>query len=171
MLDSRSRSRSSHSHKQGLCRNNLEVCVVTLGGDILARVGLNSQSRVAILVREIMRGRRGCEFQLAYQARLLCPFRTVSECGLENGALVTAVQTKSCTKVAATKLAFACITAASSVITWGHARVGGDSSRVAAALSSGVVSLVSNGFAFVAIKVDGSAVAWGDDFLGATAVA
>ena len=34
-------------------------------------------------------------------------------------------------------------------------------SRVAAALTSGVVSIVSNREAFVAIKDDGSAVSWG----------
>ena len=48
-----------------------------------------------------------------------------------------------------------------SAVSWGHAVCGGDSSRVAAVLTSGVVRLVSNRGAFVAIKDDGSAASWG----------
>ena len=51
-----------------------------------------------------------------------------------------------------------------SVACWGDAA--SDSSRVAAALSSGVVSVVNTDDAFVAIKEDGSAVSWGDARFG-----
>ena len=49
-----------------------------------------------------------------------------------------------------------------SVVTWGNGGYGGDSSAVASALSGGVVDVYSNGWAFAALKSDGSAVAWGN---------
>ena len=48
-----------------------------------------------------------------------------------------------------------------SVVTWGHADFGGDSRGVAEQLSSGVQTVVGNGTAFAAVKVDGSVVTWG----------
>ena len=45
--------------------------------------------------------------------------------------------------------------------TWGDAEYGGDSRGVAEQLSSGVQTVVGNGFAFAAVKVDGSVVTWG----------
>ena len=52
--------------------------------------------------------------------------------------------------------AFALLTDWGSVVTWGEADDGGDSSRVAAQLSGGVQSVVGNHSAFAAVKVDGS---------------
>ena len=49
-----------------------------------------------------------------------------------------------------------------SVVTWGDARCGGDSRGVAEQLSSGVQTVVGNGNAFAAVKVDGSVVTWGE---------
>ena len=46
-------------------------------------------------------------------------------------------------------------------MTWGHPEYGGDSSDVAAQLSSGVQSVVGNVGAFAAVKSDGSVVTWG----------
>ena len=57
--------------------------------------------------------------------------------------------------------AFALLTDWGSVVTWGLGAVGGDSSGVAAQLSSGVQSVVGNYRAFAAVKVDGSVVTWG----------
>ena len=45
--------------------------------------------------------------------------------------------------------------------TWGDAERGGDSRGVAEQLSSGVQTVVGNGEAFAAVKVDGSVVTWG----------
>ena len=56
---------------------------------------------------------------------------------------------------------FALLTDWGSVVTWGVAEYGGDSSGVAAQLSGGVHSVVGNSFAFAAVKVDGSVVTWG----------
>ena len=47
------------------------------------------------------------------------------------------------------------------MVTWGRAESGGDSSRVADQLSSGVKSVVGNVSAFAAVKIDGSVVTWG----------
>ena len=48
------------------------------------------------------------------------------------------------------------------VVTWGEPDGGGDSSRVAAQLSSGVQSVTGSLGAFAAVKSDGSVVAWGN---------
>jgi hypothetical protein len=40
---------------------------------------------------------------------------------------------------------------------------GGDSRGVAERLSSGVQTVVGNGWAFAAVKVDGSVVTWGSE--------
>ena len=53
-----------------------------------------------------------------------------------------------------------------SVVTWGSRMYGGDSSGVAAQLSSGVQSVTGNAFAFAAVKSDGSVVTWGDSDSG-----
>ena len=53
-----------------------------------------------------------------------------------------------------------------SVVTWGIAQCGGDSSSVAAELSAGVDTVVASRFAFAALKRDGSVVTWGDPFGG-----
>ncbi|CAE8611413.1 unnamed protein product [Polarella glacialis] len=49
-----------------------------------------------------------------------------------------------------------------SVVTWGDADHGGNSSAVAPLLAEGVVQVCGNGEAFAAIKADGSVVTWGD---------
>ena len=58
--------------------------------------------------------------------------------------------------------AFSLLTDWGSVVTWGRADSGGDSRGVAEQLSSGVQTVVGNGTAFAAVKVDGSVVTWGD---------
>ncbi|WP_413360828.1 Ig-like domain-containing protein [Prochlorococcus sp. MIT 1201] len=62
--------------------------------------------------------------------------------------------------------AFAAVKDDGSVITWGNPGWGGDSSSVAADLSSGVNQIFSNSFAFAAVKDDGSVVSWGDSSRG-----
>ena len=75
-----------------------------------------------------------------------------------------------------TGAAFAALKADGSVITWGVPwgdptrepfteiawERGGDSSAVASQLSSGVTNIYSTGFAFAALKSDGSVITWGD---------
>lgn len=53
-----------------------------------------------------------------------------------------------------------------SVVTWGNAEDGGDSSRVADHLSGNVTKIYSNGKAFAARKADGMVVTWGSVIAG-----
>ena len=57
--------------------------------------------------------------------------------------------------------AFAALRADGSVVAWGCADIGGDSSAVQDNLRSGVVSIVATGGAFAVLKADGSVVTWG----------
>ena len=60
--------------------------------------------------------------------------------------------------------AFAALRADGSVVTWGDASYGGDSSAVAAELNGGidVTQIFSSERAFAALRADGSVVTWGD---------
>ena len=62
--------------------------------------------------------------------------------------------------------AFAALKEDGSVVTWGLATYGGDSSGVAGALSSGVTQIFSTVHAFAALKQDGSVVTWGSSSYG-----
>ena len=62
--------------------------------------------------------------------------------------------------------AFAAITMNGSVVTWGAPTSGGNSSAVAASLSSNVTAVYSNGYAFAALKDNGAVVTWGQHYSG-----
>ncbi|MCB1968032.1 MAG: DUF4347 domain-containing protein, partial [Candidatus Accumulibacter sp.] len=64
--------------------------------------------------------------------------------------------------------AFAALRADGSVVTWGYADNGGNSSGVAAALNGDVdvTQVFSTYGAFAALRADGSVVTWGDSFYG-----
>ena len=62
--------------------------------------------------------------------------------------------------------AFAALKPDGSVVTWGHADRGGDSSSVSSSLSSGVSAIYSTRYAFAALKTNGSVVTWGDSSEG-----
>ncbi|CAE8601518.1 unnamed protein product, partial [Polarella glacialis] len=62
--------------------------------------------------------------------------------------------------------AFVAIKANGSVVTWGDAVRGGNSSAVAPLLTEGVVQVVGTDGAFAAIKANGSVVTWGDAVYG-----
>ncbi|CAE8603287.1 unnamed protein product [Polarella glacialis] len=68
-------------------------------------------------------------------------------------------------------MAFAAIRADGSVVTWGDAMGGGDSSAVSPLLMEGVVQVCGSIAAFVAIKADGSVVTWGDAKCGGDSLA
>ena len=67
--------------------------------------------------------------------------------------------------------AFAALKADGSVVTWGDADSGGDSTSVAASLSSNVTAVYSNVAAFAALKADGSVVTWGEPTVGGDSTA
>jgi uncharacterized protein YjbI with pentapeptide repeats len=58
--------------------------------------------------------------------------------------------------------AFAALKIDGSVVTWGSATSGGNSSSVSSSLTSGVVSMFTNAIAFTALKNNGSVITWGD---------
>ncbi|CAE7029211.1 unnamed protein product [Symbiodinium natans] len=75
--------------------------------------------------------------------------------------------------ICSTERAFAAVKADGSVVTWGDALYGGDSSSVAGQLSHGVETIYSTlifeemGYAaFAAVKADGSVVTWGHALVG-----
>lgn len=63
--------------------------------------------------------------------------------------------------------AFAALRSDGSVVTWGVAGYGGDSSAVSANIASGVSAVYSTQYAFAALKSDGSVITWGDSNFGA----
>ena len=68
--------------------------------------------------------------------------------------------------VVGSQIAFAAVKVDGSVVTWGCAHFGGDSTCVAAQLSGGVQTVVANHGAFAAVKVDGTVVTWGRAICG-----
>ena len=75
-------------------------------------------------------------------------------------------QLKNVQQIQATAAAFAAILVDGSVVTWGHANVGGDSSDVKDQLKN-VQQIQATKHAFAAIVGDGSVVTWGDAHRGA----
>jgi len=67
--------------------------------------------------------------------------------------------------------AFAAVTTNGSVVTWGDASSGGNSTAVAASLTSNVTAVYSARNAFAALKKDGSVVTWGADSWGGNSTA
>ena len=68
-------------------------------------------------------------------------------------------------QIQATRKAFAAIRGDGSVVTWGPALAGGDSSGVQHELQN-VEQIQATVSAFAAIRQDGSVVTWGDDEAG-----
>ena len=66
--------------------------------------------------------------------------------------------------------AFAALTTEGSVITWGQAPFGGDSSNVASELQSGVENVVGNWTSFAALKNNGQIITWGNPSTGGDSV-
>ena len=62
----------------------------------------------------------------------------------------------------ANETAFAALKRDGSVVSWGNAAGGGDSSAVSEQLQNDVLSLAASDHAFTALKNDGSLVSWGD---------
>ena len=91
---------------------------------------------------------------------LVNPEETLEETGIKDGECLTAVVLKP--QLAATQHAYALwCHGDSTIVTWGDAARGGDSSAVQDQLR-GVQQMQATGSAFAAILEDGSVVAWGD---------
>jgi alpha-tubulin suppressor-like RCC1 family protein len=74
--------------------------------------------------------------------------------------------TSDVSQIFSTISAFAALKADGSVVTWGDADSGGNSSAVASQLSSGVSQIFVSDSAFAALKADGSVVTWGNSSYG-----
>ena len=85
--------------------------------------------------------------------------------GLGNGDILTAIAHQQPVQIQATDSAFAAILADGSVVCWGHANRGGDSSCVNRKLR-GVQQIQATDSAFAAILADGSVVCWGHENRG-----
>ncbi|MGZ9899180.1 Ig-like domain-containing protein [Shewanella gaetbuli] len=70
------------------------------------------------------------------------------------------INTADIISIAATQSAFAALKSDGTVITWGDARYGGDSSSVQSLLTD-IVTIIGNAYAFAAIKADGTVITWG----------
>ena len=64
-------------------------------------------------------------------------------------------------KLYSTANAFAALKMNRAVVTWGNTGAGGDSSSVAAAISSNVLRMYSNNYAFAALTTTGAVLTWG----------
>ncbi len=84
----------------------------------------------------------------------------------ESAAGAAAPSLTAVTAIYSTASAFAALKSDGSVATWGEATAGGNSSVVAAQLTSGVVAIYSTYYAFAALKTDGSVVTWGEESYG-----
>jgi hypothetical protein len=67
--------------------------------------------------------------------------------------------------------AFAALKSNGSVVTWGTATLSGNSTAVAASLTSNVTAVYSSQGAFAALKTNGSVVTWGDGVWGGNSTA
>ena len=102
-----------------------------------------------------------CLRQITAKNRVLVNFaQTLEEAEIEDGECLTALVLQP--QLAATSSAFALWSHGSStIVTWGHAGYGGDSSAVQDQLR-GVKQIQATEDAFPAILEDGSVVTWGD---------
>ena len=105
---------------------------------------------------------------------------------LVEGSSVAGLLNSNVVTIYSNRKAFAALKDNGSVVTWGNRQAGGNSSAVissfangnqtitesasaASSLSSGVVSISSNEYAFAALKENGSVVTWGDVYSGGNA--
>ncbi|CAE8641596.1 unnamed protein product, partial [Polarella glacialis] len=107
----------------------------------------------------------GIQIKLLHGSLKLSPQMSLDIFDGHPGAIcLTVIYTKAAKKqqLCSLRMASAAIKRDGSVVTWGLAAAGGDSSSVADKLQEGVVQVVGIADAFTAIKDDGSVVTWGE---------
>ena len=109
-------------------------------------------------------GKKYLKLVTAKNRVLVDPDKTLKEVEIEDGECLTALVLQP--QLAATSRAFAFLRPDSTVVTWGSANCGGDSSGVRDQLK-GVMQIQAANGAFAAILADGSVVTWGDAKYGA----
>jgi len=141
----------------------ITVSLVKMNGQTLKSLTLPRNELVKTL-REVALKALGCECcRLVSGSTYLRPRMTLADAGVTDGAAITAVVNTGILQFAFTAQGgYAALKADGSVVTWGGAHVGGDSSGVADLLREGVDHVFATWFAFAALRTDGSVVCWGN---------
>ena len=141
---------------------HINVQVALLNGHAYELGSFLPSSRVQDLRMAAQRafGQKHVRLVTGEKGVLVNPEETLEETGIKDGECLTAVVLKP--QLAATQHAYALwCHGDSTIVTWGDAARGGDSSAVQDQLR-GVQQMQATGSAFAAILEDGSVVAWGD---------
>ena len=143
----------------------LEVNVVYLSGDPVTKpVLLHPEEKLGEVYRSTWNstGRR-CRL-VSSTGRMCSAESSVAECfspGTTAGIVLTAVPCKLEIYSSIDSLAFVAVKSDGSVIAWGDAESGGDTSAVQGQLAGGVRHVFCGDDAFAALKADGAVVTWG----------
>ncbi|CAE8599390.1 unnamed protein product [Polarella glacialis] len=147
--------------------SNIYLELVELSGHVLARGAWSATLRANCLYQSAHLAKPGRRCRLLQGTREITPFTPLAALDLSLGTCIQVVWLSS---LAANNFlhcnAFAAIKANGSVVTWGSADHGGDSSAVAPLLAEGIVQVCGTISAFAAIKANGSVVTWGNAFSG-----
>ncbi|CAE8602513.1 unnamed protein product, partial [Polarella glacialis] len=147
----------------------LHISLVGVGGDKIAEGTWHRSCKMLELFRIARRSKPRLQIKLLYGILKLNSQMSLDFLDQDLGCVLLTV----CFFDAAKKeqpfsfgLAFAAIKDDGSVVTWGNANHGGDSSSVADKLQEGIFQIAGNASAFATVKDDGSVVTWGMSFSG-----
>ncbi|CAE8685172.1 unnamed protein product [Polarella glacialis] len=142
--------------------SEIYVELVELSGHVVAKGAWSATLRADCLYQSAHLAKPGRRCRLLQGTWEITPFTPLAALDLSLG---TCIQIVWLSNSAADKRshsgAFAAIKANGSVVTWGDAAQGGNSSAVAPLLTEGVVQVYGNQYSFAAIKANGSVVTWG----------
>ncbi|CAE8636215.1 unnamed protein product [Polarella glacialis] len=141
--------------------------LVELSGHVVAKGTWGATLRADCLYQCAHLAKPGRHCRLLQGSLEIKPITPLASLDLSLGTCIQVVWLSSCTadRVSQSR-AFAAIKADGSVVTWGDADGGGNSSAVAPLLIEGVFQVCGSRRAFAAIKADGSVVTWGDGRVG-----
>ncbi|CAE8644431.1 unnamed protein product, partial [Polarella glacialis] len=146
---------------------SLDITLVNTGGEVIIKGTWHGRSKAHELFQAAYKSKPGFMCKLLHGIEEVSPQSDLG-CVCQDFDLFTVVWMNGTAenKHSALHPAFAAVKSDGSVITWGVAGRGGDSSRVELLLQAGVVQVVGNNCAFAAIKSNGSVITWGRSDLG-----
>ncbi|CAE8663322.1 unnamed protein product, partial [Polarella glacialis] len=143
----------------------LHISLVGIGGAKIAEGNWHRSCKLLELFNLAHRSKPGLQIDLLHGSWKLSPQMSLDMLDPNPDGCVSltvicgaAAQRR---QLSSLRQAFAAIKDDGSVVSWGAAGVGGDSTPVADKLQEGVLQVVGNPLAFAAIKEDGSVVSWG----------
>ncbi|CAE8661020.1 unnamed protein product, partial [Polarella glacialis] len=137
--------------------------LVELSGHLIAKGAWNAILWADCLYRSAHLAKPGHRCRLLQGTREITPYTLLAALDLSLGTCIQVVWLSgSASDRRSCGSAFVAIKANGSVVTWGRADSGGDSSPIAPLLTEGVVQVCGNYDAFAAIKANGSVVTWGN---------